>query len=78
MLPYWMRLRLHETTRYVNQHGVSIFRHFTFATSIRNSLVCLLSATSRARRNLKSAYKSVHFAPITDSFIVSFSRLIKF
>ena len=56
MLPYWMRLRLHETTRYVNQHGVSIFRHFTFATSIRNSLVCLLSATFRARRNLKSAY----------------------
>ena len=23
MLPYWMRLRLHETTWYVNQHGVS-------------------------------------------------------
>ena len=42
----------------------------------------LLSAYSRQlfgpRRNLRSAYKSVHFAPITDSFVVSFSRLIKF
>ena len=74
MLPYWMRLRLHETTRYVNQHGVSISRHFTFATSVRNSLVCLLSVTFRARRkNLKSGYKPVHFAPLTDSLIVSFS-----
>ena len=57
MLPYWMRHRLHETIciRYVNQHGFFIFRHFTFAISIRNSLVCLLSVTFRARRkNLKS------------------------